>query len=420
MDANFIVITTIIDFLIFGLISDIDTSNNITIYVLIVSLLINIFALNLNKNKFKKHIQISMILRFIFMIIDVYYSDIINLPNSGIDSENYYKAGLTYSKYDSIFNYKLYGGLYSKIIGTLFKVIGDNRLFIQYINIILSILTILILIKVLDYIDIDKQIKKIVILIICYFPNNVLISALLLRESWIIFLTTIGLLLYVKYQQFNKLEYLLFSALAIVAASLFHSGVIMILFGFILNEILFQGNRKIMYSIIGTVLILVMIFLFKNIIFTKFSTQIQILTSNDDYLSEAGSRYLPSIYINSLTSAFKYIWIKSIYFIASPTPLYWRGLIDMLSFILDSLFYIVVSIKVIFNIKELKKIEIVSNYTYTGLIISLSLCIAAFAIGTSTAGTAIRHRNKLLPLFLIIYATIENYKLKDKNKGLII
>lgn len=419
MDAYFIVVTTIIDFLIFGLISDIH-SNNITIYVLIVSLLINVFALNLNKNKFKKHIQISMILRFIFMIIDVYYSDIINLPNSGIDSENYYKAGLTYSKYDNIFTYNLYGGLYSKVIGMLFKVIGDNRLFIQYINIILSILTILILIKTLDYIDIDRRIKKLVVFIICYFPNNVLISALLLRESWIIFLTTIGLLFYIKYQKFNKLEYLFLCALAIASASIFHSGVIMMLFGIILNEILFKKNKKITYSIIGSVLIIVMIVLFKNIIFTKFSTQIQILTSNDDYLSEAGSRYLPNIYINSLTSAFKYIWIKAIYFVASPTPLYWRGLIDLISFILDSLFYIVVSIKVITNIKEFKKIEIVSNYTYIGLIISLALCIAAFAIGTSTAGTAMRHRNKLLPVFLIIYAIIEDYKLKYNNKGLII
>ncbi|MDU1865158.1 MAG: Wzz/FepE/Etk N-terminal domain-containing protein [Anaerococcus sp.] len=347
------------------------------------------------------------------MFFDYYGRDIFVLPHSGADTENFYNTGLLYMNSDKIWSENLFGGVYSKLIGITLKSIGDCKLFIQYINIVLAIFTIFIFIKILKNLNINSRLRNILILILCYFPNNMIISSLILRESWIIFLLTIGIYFYIIYIYNKKQINLFLSAIFIILSSLFHSGMILVLVAILIGELINSKGRYIIADILLFFFMLIILYKFRDVIFSKFITQKEIILSRDDYIEEAGSRYLSSIYINNVSEVIKFGWLKAIYFIASPTILYWRGLTDIVSFFLDSLLYIIITVKIIFKKGELpSKI----NTIYKTFILALIFTVFVFGIGTSTAGTAIRHRNKLLIIFLILLAIIENYKV---NIGII-
>lgn len=411
MESCLIFLTTIIDFLILSFFKNYD-NESLVVFLILLNIFVVSYILLKAKVKYKVYILFSYLLRCSIMFFDNYGRDFFVLPHSGADTENFYNTGLSYIHLGNIWKDNLFGGLYSKLIGLTLKYIGDNRLFIQHFNIILSIFSIIILIKILNVLSVDYRVGKITIMIASYFPTDVIISSLILRESWIIFLSALGILYYIKYV-YNEGTYNLFlSGLYLILSSMFHSGMIIILLAFIINEILSMSHKNIFRNILIIASILVILFLFRNMIFFKFTTQIEIILSRNTYTTEAGSRYLPNIYINSLNGALKYGWLKAIYFIVSPSILYWRGAIDIVSFFLDSLFYIIVVFKIVFTRKVFpKNVKIV----YRALVISIILTVFVFGIGTSTAGTAMRHRNKLLILFLVVLAMIENYKLKENK-----
>lgn len=412
MECYLIIFSTLINFLLLALIKNFDYSYLVLILITI-NIINTIFILLRSKNEYKFHITISYILRCILMFFDYYGRDIFVLPHSGADTENFYNTGLLYMNSDKIWSENLFGGVYSKLIGITLKSIGDCKLFIQYINIVLAIFTIFIFIKILKNLNINSRLRNILILILCYFPNNMIISSLILRESWIIFLLTIGIYFYIIYIYNKKQINLFLSAIFIILSSLFHSGMILVLVAILIGELINSKGRYIIADILLFFFMLIILYKFRDVIFSKFITQKEIILSRDDYIEEAGSRYLSSIYINNVSEVIKFGWLKAIYFIASPTILYWRGLTDIVSFFLDSLLYIIITVKIIFKKGELpSKI----NTIYKTFILALIFTVFVFGIGTSTAGTAIRHRNKLLIIFLILLAIIENYKV---NIGII-
>lgn len=412
MECYLIIFSTLINFLLLALIKNFDYSYLVLILITI-NIINTIFILLRSKNEYKFHITISYILRCILMFFDYYGRDIFVLPHSGADTENFYNTGLLYMNSDKIWSENLFGGVYSKLIGIILKSIGDCKLFIQYINIVLAIFTIFIFIRILENLNINSRLRNILILILCYFPNNMIISSLILRESWIIFLLTIGVYFYIIYIYNKKQINLFLSAIFIILSSLFHSGMILVLVAILIGELINSKGRYIIADILLFFFMLIILYKFRDAIFSKFITQKEIILSRDDYIEEAGSRYLSSIYINNISEVIKFGWLKAIYFIASPTILYWRGLTDIVSFFLDSLLYIIITVKIIFKKGELpSKI----NTIYKTFILALIFTVFVFGIGTSTAGTAIRHRNKLLIIFLILLAIIENYKV---NIGII-
>lgn len=409
MEYIFILVTTLINFLVLAFIKSFN-NNYITNLILFLNIVVNIVILLKSDNKYKIHIVLSYILRCIFMFFDFYGRNVFILPHAGADTENFYNAGLLYMKSGSVIKEHFFGGLYSKFIGIILKVIGDNELFIQYINVTLAVLTIFLLIRILENLSIEDEIESIMIIILCYLPNNIIISSLTLRESWIIYLATLCILYYIKYIIYQHYFYLLISIISIMLSALFHSGMILILIPILIVEILKNKNKNLLINailIIGTLLV---IYIYRDTIFSKFITQRDIILSKDSYGSEAGSRYLSSVYINSISDIIKYGWLKSIYFLASPTILYWRGISDILSFGLDSLVYIILSLRIIF---VRTKVPEKYKQIYLTLIFSLIITVFTFGLGTSTAGTAIRHRNKLLVLLIVAAAISENFRINS-------
>lgn len=403
----------LLQFLILGFINNLNLYSNVSVYITFTLILITGIVIKLiPRIKYKNIILISFIIRVITMLIDLYGKSYIRILHSGGDTEGFYRSGLLYgSGQYSIIEDELYGGYYSKVLGSIFRFIGDQRIFAQYLNVVLAMLTILLLIEILINLEINLKIQNWIIWIIAIFPTNIILSSILLRESIVLFFITLGLYFYSRSVYRESIFDILLSLLFIMISSIFHSGSIMILVGIIAYNILHNKNTdKSIQKFLSICFVVFIIVIFSDVIFLKFGSDGKLNLSDGPYSREAGSRYLKSIYISSVSDIFKYGWIKSIYFVASPTPLYWRGIGDLVSFFLDSIFYIYAMYKVI---SSRKKVTMKLVPFYNSLLLGLLFTIFVFGIGTSTAGTAMRHRNKIFTLLLVLLACAENYIIED-------
>lgn len=75
----------------------------------------------------------------IHVLGDLYASHIYSLPNSGSDSESYYKQAVYFSENINLLSSNQVE-LYSKIIGSVFYLTGPERIIGQYINVLLGII----------------------------------------------------------------------------------------------------------------------------------------------------------------------------------------------------------------------------------------------------------------------------------------
>lgn len=123
-----------------------------------------------------------------------------------------------------------------------------------------------------------------------------------------------------------------------------------------------------------------------------------------------GSAYLSEITVRSLRDTIIFLPLKLIYFLFSPLPTNWRGLIDIIPFFIDSIWYFIC---LYYIVRRLKK----TPYHCFVLAIGIGWLATAFVfgIGTWTAGTAIRHRNKIFAVLLMLVAASSFREIRIKN-----
>lgn len=357
------------------------------------------------------------LLRIILMYFNIYFNDIFELPHTG-DAKSFYEAGLIYYNNNSINLSNIYGGLYSKFLGMIMLLTNPNRLLLQHINIIFDMSTIIILLRSLNFLNIDNKIIKISILLYTFMPMHIIISSVLMRESIIIFFLSLSLLSIVKYYRYLSLYDLILSFIFLIVGSLFHSAVIFISIGYIY---IFTSNmRKItpkefLFTFIIFILLIFVVYLNRDLVLKKILKNGEINISYGNYKG-AESIYLPNLKVNNFKDVLVYGPIRSLYFLISPVPQDWRGLEDIASFALDSMIYILLLYNMILvffkNILNQKKVLII------GLIISILIFIYIFGIGVNNSGTAIRHRNKILIIIITFLACVYDNRNNIKNRGI--
>nr|WP_316046727.1 hypothetical protein [Planococcus glaciei] len=89
----------------------------------------------------------------------------------------------------------------------------------------------------------------------------------------------------------------------------------------------------------------------------------------------------------------------------SPLPLDWRGMGDIVSFFFDSSVYLFLVGATIFGL--VKSDMPIRNKIF--ILLFLIVTVFVYSYGTQAAGTAMRHRNKIIPLLLITF-TMSNTK----------
>lgn len=362
-------------------------------------------------------------IRMILLYFDFYGRELFVLPNSGLDSEMYHRNGINVSQGLD----EGRGGYYSILVGYIYYFFGEQRILAQYLNVLLGVFTIIFIKKILETLNINKSIVLLLILTISFLPNLVVMNAILLRESLIIFLITTSLYYFIKWWESDSLIYLFFLTLLPLLASLFHSGSIAIVMGYILIIIFYNKKRNIydinyrtvLYGFVFIALFYLINNLYSEILFSKFSrvSSISDISATAEVYTTGGSAYLQNVKADNIFMILLLTPIRMLYFIASPLPWDWRGVQDVFAFAFSGLFYIVT---LIYAIKALKIKDRQYKSLLIGLLIMSFVTMMFFSWGVSNSGTALRHREKFISIYVILlgvsWMILRNQSLKNSVK----
>lgn len=393
-----------------GMDSQLESTIAVFIHALVVLFVLLTVPLRL-KNVF----IFAFLFRVIFMVWDLYARNIFELPNSGADSEMYYHNAMAIYNNFSLINEKLRGSYYAKFLGTLFYLLGPQRMFAHYLNVLFGLFVVVTVYKVMQLLDISVNVTRKITFVSAFFPNSLVMSAILLREIIPTFFVALSLYYFISWYKWSSNKYIVLSLLMLGLASVFHSGVIGIFVGYAFFYLFFKReinsfgfNSK---SLSAFIIVGALVFLassqFGDMLFGKFEGADDMadiyLQANSRY---GGSAYLTGITINNPIQFLFYGPLKAFYFLTSPLPLNWRGGMDIFTFVFDSSLYFIT----LYFIYKNWRFNYYDKKLIVGLIITLVGVSLIFGIGVGNAGSAVRHRQKIVPLILILLALVMNEK----------
>ncbi|MBO5069699.1 MAG: hypothetical protein J6C37_04975 [Roseburia sp.] len=364
-----------------------------------------------NDQKFVVFIIGGLFLRLFFMFWSEYCSHIFTLPNSGADELTYY-----YNAMSNMVKDKEFTG-YAQFFAWQANIYGLSKIYGKFINVLLSVSSITILRRILIKLDIDYDVQTITIALACFLPNFAIISSLLLRESSIIFLISVSAYYFIAWWQKHGCRNLLFSLVASVIAAWLHSGMVAYTIGILCVAV---ASKKTMndhkYSImsIRTLIVTVMtavailaVLMNLDIGLTNYfkgAESLSDIVSISDAYEDGGSAYNANVVSNDTTIGFIVNTpFRILYFMFAPMPWDWRSATDMIAFLFSGLFYGYVFLKSIPYVFKKNRYPLVSAMFMIAL-----LLLMMFGWGVSNSGTALRHRDKMVIHYLILFALIKN------------
>ena len=330
--------------------------------------------------------------------------------------------GLAWFSYEN--NVNVGRGAYNYyILNPVYKIIKvRSAMTLEVINILFSLIININLYEILKKLKIEKNLLVLMIGVSALSPISLIYRTGILREAIIILFLSYSLKNFISYCIDKDNLAMIKSFVFIGMGAIFHSGVIFIASGYMLALLGGKKNQKI-YQLLILILGILGFILFKDLLLGKVGGgDIDAIVRANNYtsLKMASSGYLQSITTDSLNQIGIYLPLFIFYFLFSPTPDMFRGVIDIISFLLNSSIYIYLILGALYYLKYLKRnLNPVEKKILKCLFISTLFTIAVFSIGTRNAGTAIRHRDKIVPLLIVIFSIIKNRYIimKERRDG---
>jgi 4-amino-4-deoxy-L-arabinose transferase-like glycosyltransferase len=299
--------------------------------------------------------------------------------------------------------------LYSWIGAALYRVAGPSALLLQSINVMLGTLMILNV-----YLGAQRlwgsRVAVTAAWLTAFHPTLVLYSALTMREMAVSYPVTLGVYCLIRWFHGRRIAWFA-GALASFAAGLaFHTAVAFIVLGsfVLLSFDVYRSARTsdpeallrsgLLMAGAATVCALV--------IATGFGLQklgsleeltVETIAEQQGYATRSGgATYLEGLRPNTWLDLLWQVPLRAIYFLFTPFPWMVRGLPDLLA-LMDGLLWLMLVGNIIRTSSVWSRIR-----AARGLVMISSLFIAAFAIGVSNYGTALRHRAKVLPIVVVL------------------
>lgn len=412
----------LVTFLIEGLICSLTVSHFATgnIYVAITVIIVNAIAMIIGilRSKLSKEVTVFLLLgfalRLFLLFFDLYCKDIFVLPNSGQDTERFarqaeqlYLTGEDTSR----------GFLYVHFIATIYRFFGANRPVAQYLNLLMGMCIIFIAINILEKLKVNRRAQTYAIMLISLLPNLAITHVLLLRESVIMFMLSVSLYFLMKWIYGESFMFLIISAACAIIAALFHSGAIAVLLGEAITFIIYDRKNQKINLRPASIASLVVVILAFAVIYTQFGDALfgkfERVESTEDILETAdiytkgGSSYEAGFKIaNPTLNLIINTPIRMFYFVASPLPWSWRGIQDVIAFVFSALVYLFIYYRAFTELKNNP------GNKYRSLIVILLMIMLSsalvFAWGVSNSGTAMRHREKFIIFYIIMFAICES------------
>ncbi len=360
--------------------------------------------------------------RLCLMLISLYASDVIALPYHHIgDDDRFYEESVTLLSnpdYHPI-------SYYCFFLAAVFTILGVNRMVAMLINIICYLLSCLILLKLAKSCRIKPYIIQFGLGVFSFMPVYMLLSSSLMRESIIILFIAVSNYFMILWIREGEWKYIIYSLGALIPPTVLHSGTIVLapVVAIFVSVYDVQKQKicikkKFFVGIVLTVAVLLICFItpIRPYIAAYLPTDMENLMKIVDAhnAQEAGANYLDGIDPRGFGDLIRYLPVKMLYFQFSPLPGDWRGLFDAGAFFIDACFYMLSMLLIIYEwLKNHDKI------CFFILLEILSFQIM-FAWGVMNAGSAMRHRSKLLAVIVFgtMYAVNQIYNRKSmQNKA---
>ena len=363
--------------------------------------------------KIKNILYLGLILQLGVVIIDHFIKA---FPTIILDPRAFERNGW----YSYLYDVNIGRGKYNYwFINPIYKLLKIRvAIIFSVINVFFTILTNLNILECLNKLKIDKKLIKNLMIIAVLSPISIIMKAGIQREAIIIIFLSYSLKNFLDYSLKKTFSKMIKSFIFIGIAAVFHSGVIFLSIGYLFFLLSGKKSQTIKQIFIFLIAILGFI-IFKDQLLEKVGggdINHIIAMNNMEFLKEAGSAYLTSISTNSLLQIIMYLPLFIFYFLYSPTPDMFRGILDIITFVLNSSIFIYLTIGGYYfykkNNKNLLKIE---RKILKAIYISLLATTIVFSIGTRNAGTAMRHRDKLIPFLIISFAIVKNRNIREKD-----
>lgn len=361
----------------------------------------------------------AIIVRFFFSVGNLYlFPDF--LPHAGSDTIVFERTG--YYLATGLMDISTYSwDHYPRLIYFVYLIIGRSPLVIVTINGVASILAAIHVYKIIEILTKSSKKASIALSLFLFFPHNIIFSSIILRESLIIFFMTLSLLKFIAYTKSKKIKTAILSTLYLLLAATLHAGMLFLGIGYLLyiirdKQVIRRFDRlKKPIVIILIITIFIGLYFYSDQAFRKIASydSIDSIVNQVNRTSDnaGGSAYLTSFKVNNLFDMVLFLPIRIIYLMFSPMVWDIRNINDIIAFTLDSVFYIYMIARIS---KQILKADFKheNNTVFLSLLIGLIASVSVFALGTSNAGTALRHRFKVLPLMMLMI----NYPIATKKQ----
>ncbi len=292
----------------------------------------------------------------------------------------------------------VYDLAYTKVLGKSYYIIGGNEFSGTFLNI--AIFTLMSWGILIFSIRVSKELDYRLFALLQFMPVTIWLNTTLLRESILTLCILASLVCF--YLFYTEHRGILFWVGALFTSALsfcLHSGNIVICIVYVAFGMLYyvrKYGKKLILPMVLALLVACFILFQSDTFRAYFSTYINMervysALGLAEETSQANTAYLQDFPINNVFLFILYGVLKYIYFWFSPMLWDLTGLSYAFIMIVDALPYIIMWFVCL------------KNKGYKPFWYLLILQSALYAMGTSAAGTAMRHRNIFVPIFLVMY-----------------
>ncbi len=300
-------------------------------------------------------------------------------------------------------------GFYSQVLGVIYYIFGPYQFWGHFLNISFIMLAATKLMDIADLIGLTLKNKKLMVALWLYMPIPFLMGYALLREASIYYFVVLSIYHFLKWTKEYRPWDMVIAILAVIIGAKYHDGLIAIAVPYLYAFLFYSRKRKkIKINVLNIACIITALVLFLGFIGSE-EGQEYIEKTNAE--TGGGSSYLTSLKVETPVEFLFAGPVKAVYLIYSPMPWLIRGGMDILTFCLDSSLWIYTTYLFFKNYRQV-------DSRYRILVLCILLGGFVYGMGTLNTGTAIRHRNKLMPLALVLMMAIRNKLDSEKGESL--
>ena len=394
--------------------------------------LLYLFLVSRCQRELKKIVLVAFFLRAALALVQAFA---FSLPDSAMDAVYFEDTAWQMAelwRQGEIVPLVTGADFYPYILSFFYALFGRSQLIMQSVNVLCGSLTVYFTASAARELF-NRQASIIAGWLSCCFPVLLLYSVITMREAMLVALLSAGFWYLCRYLRTQRVLFAIVSVFLIFLAGLFHSGITILVIGpllllaargmrYLLN---LQVSSFIMFFIAGFLLLSVLYIPLSQGRGVEYLGSIDKLTQAETYqdkhhwVSQQRAGYLPDLQMTDIQDVIRAIPAKLLYFMYAPLPWQVENMGDLLA-AFDGLLFLLMTISIIPGLREINRSY--GRWTVITVILMLGLGLLVYAMGSGNYGQAIRHRNKLSVIFIMLASFQLNYmighiKAKRSAKG---